>query len=276
MDSLTAMSSAAVPMTDAMRALRRQQRHDVSWLLQRYRHERDERVREALVRRFLPLAYDVARRYHRLGEPLDDLVQVACVGLVKAIDRFDPDRGVAFSTYAVPTMAGELKRHFRDTAWAVHLPRSLSEHWLAVERTQRELRATLRRSPTVAEIAERTELATEEVLAAMEAGRARGTVSLDSPRTGDDGDWGHGDAPLESIGAADERFELIHDAISVADAVNELSPLEREVLRLRFFCEMTQAEIAADTGVSQMQVSRIIRRSLERLNQRVVPQTQSA
>jgi RNA polymerase sigma-B factor len=263
-------------LTDAVRAWQRQQRQDVSWLLRRYRHDRDERVREALVHRFLPLAYDIARRYHRLGEPLDDLIQVACVGLVKAIDRFDPDRGVAFSTYAVPTMAGELKRHFRDTAWAVHLPRSLSEHWLAVERTQRELRATLRRSPTVAEIAERTELRTEEVLAAIEAGRARGTLSLDSPRPGDDGDWGRSDVPLESLGAADERFELIHDAISVADAVHELSPLEREVLRLRFFCEMTQAEIAADTGVSQMQVSRIIRRSLERLNQRVVAEPQSA
>ena len=129
------------------------------------------------MRRFLPLAREIARRYNRLDEPLDDLVQVASLGLVKAIDRFDPERGVAFSTYAVPTMVGELKRHLRDTAWAVHLPRGLNERWLAVERAERELRASLRRSPTVAEIAERTKLSGEDVLAAIEAG-ARGERSL--------------------------------------------------------------------------------------------------
>lgn len=221
--------------------------------------------------RFLPLAHEVARRYQRLDEPLDDLVQVASLGLVKAIDRFDIERGVAFSTYAVPTMVGELKRHFRDTAWAVHLPRGLNERWLAVERAERELRASLRRSPTVDELAERSGLSAEDVLAALEAGRARGTLSLDSPRPADDddGDGRGGESWVDSIGAADERLDLVEDAVSVAGAVHILSPREREVLRMRFVEEMTQSQIADRIGVSQMQVSRIIRRSLDQLNRRI-------
>jgi RNA polymerase sigma-B factor len=220
------------------------------------------------------LAQDVARRYHRLGEPLDDLIQVASLGLVKAVDRFDPDRGVAFSTYAVPTMVGELKRHFRDTAWAVHLPRGINERWLMVERAERELRASLRRSPTVAELASRTELPLEEVLGAMEAGRARGTLSLDLPRPPDDedGESHAGESRIDAIGATDERLGLVDDTVSVADAIQELSPRDREVLGLRFIEELTQSEIADQIGVSQMQVSRIIRRSLERLNRSVMPQ----
>jgi RNA polymerase sigma-B factor len=242
-------------------------------LFLRYRHQHDAATREALVRRFLPLAHDVARRYHRLDEPLEDLMQVASLGLVKAIDRFDPERGVAFSTYAVPTMVGELKRHFRDTGWAVHLPRGLNERWLTVERAERELRATLHRSPTVAELAARTELPLEEVLSAMEAGRARGTLSLDLPRPPDDedGDSHAGESRIDAVGATDDRLGLVDDTVSVADAIHELSPRDREVLGLRFIEEMTQSEIADQIGVSQMQVSRIIRRSLERLNQTVVP-----
>ncbi len=242
----------------------------------RYQRHPDPSLREALVHRFLPLAHDIARRYNRLDEPLDDLVQVASLGLVKAIDRFDPERGVAFSTYAVPTMVGELKRHLRDTAWAVHLPRGLNERWLAVERAERELRASLRRSPTVAEIAERTKLSGEDVLAAIEAGRARGTVSLDSPRLSEDedGDSGGGEARIETIGTTDERLDLIDDAISVAGAVQELSTRDREVLKLRFVDELTQSEIADRIGVSQMQVSRIIRRSLDRLNRSVMPESE--
>jgi RNA polymerase sigma-B factor len=249
---------------------------DARALFLRYRRRRDARTREALVHLFLPLAHDVARRYHRLDEPLDDLVQVASLGLVKAVDRFDPDRGVAFSTYAVPTMVGELKRHFRDTAWAVHLPRGLNERWLMVERAERELRATLRRSPTVAEIASRTELPVEEVLGAMEAGRARGALSLDSPRPADDadGDSRTGESRIDAIGATDERLDLVDDAVSVAGAVNQLLPRDREVLRLRFVEELTQSEIADRVGVSQMQVSRIIRRSLERLNRSIVPDSE--
>lgn len=254
----------------------RAERLDTHSLLSRYQRDKDPRVREALVHRFLPLAHEVARRYNRLDEPLDDLVQVASLGLVKAIDRFDTDRGVAFSTYAVPTMVGELKRHLRDTAWAVHLPRGLNERWLAVERAERELRAALRRSPTVAEIAKRTKLSNEEVLAAMEAGRARGTVSLDSPRPPDDedGDGRGTESRIDSIGATDDRLELVDDAVSVAGAVSELAQRDREVLKLRFVDELTQSQIADEIGVSQMQVSRIIRRSLERLNQTVVPESE--
>jgi RNA polymerase sigma-B factor len=242
----------------------------------RYQRDHDPAVREALVHRFLPLAHDVARRYNRLDEPLDDLVQVASLGLVKAVDRFDPDRGVAFSTYAVPTMVGELKRHLRDTAWAVHLPRGLNERWLAVERAERELRASLRRSPTVAEIAKRTKLSTEDVLAAMEAGRARGTVSLDAPRPpeDDDSDGRGSETRIDTLGATDDRLELVDAALSVADAMGALEPRDREVLKLRFVGELTQSQIADRIGVSQMHVSRIIRRSLERLNRVVVPESE--
>lgn len=253
-------------------ASRRLERADTRALFARCREHRDGAAREILVHRFLPLAHEVARRYQRLDEPLDDLVQVASLGLVKAIDRFDPARGVAFSTYAVPTMVGELKRHFRDTAWLVHLPRGMNERWLAVERAERELRAALRRSPTVAEVAERVRLTVEDVLAAMEAGRARGTLSLDSPGPPDDedGETRGGASWVDKIGAADDRLALVDDAVSVASAVEVLAPRERDVLRLRFIEEMTQSQIADKIGVSQMQVSRIIRRSLERLNRRVV------
>jgi RNA polymerase sigma-B factor len=254
----------------------RPERLETRSLFVRYQRGHDPALREALVHRFLPLAHEVARRYNRLDEPYDDLVQVASLGLVKAIDRFEPDRGVAFSTYAVPTMVGELKRHLRDTAWAVHLPRGLNERWLAVERAERELRAALRRSPTVAEIAKRTKLSSEHVLSAMEAGRARGTVSLDSarPPDDDDGDGRGTESRIDTIGATDERLDLVDDAVSVADAVNELSARDREVLKLRFVDELTQSQIADRIGVSQMQVSRIIRRSLDELNRSVVPESE--
>jgi len=253
-------------------------RLDTHSLFVRYRRERDPALREALVHRFLPLAHEVARRYNRADEQLDDLVQVASLGLVKAVDRFEPDRGVAFSTYAVPTMVGELKRHLRDTAWAVHLPRGLNERWLAVERAERELRAALRRSPTVAEISKRTKLSSEEVLGAMEAGRARGTVSLDSPRPPDDDDGaGRGtESRIDTIGAPDERLELVDVAVSVAGAVNELAPRDRQVLKLRFVDELTQSQIADRIGVSQMQVSRIIRRSLDWLNRSVTAESEES
>jgi RNA polymerase sigma-B factor len=250
----------------------RLERSDTRALFIRCRRNRDAAAREVLVHRFLPLAHEVARRYQRLDEPLDDLVQVASLGLVKAIDRFDPARGVAFSTYAVPTMVGELKRHFRDTAWSVHLPRGINERWLAVERAERELRASLRRSPTVAEVAQRLDLSAEDVLSAMEAGGARGTLSLDTPRPPDDedGDARPGESWVDAIGHADDRLDLVDDAVSVANAVVTLSPREREVLRLRFLEELTQSQIADRIGVSQMQVSRIIRRSLDQLNRRIL------
>jgi RNA polymerase sigma-B factor len=267
--------SNCMPMVLPIRSAatrRRLERSDTGTLFMRCRDHRDEVAREVLVHRFLPLAHEVARRYQRPDEPLDDLIQVASLALVKAIDRFDPGRGVAFSTYAVPTMVGELKRHFRDTAWSVHLPRGMNERWLAVERAERELRASLRRSPTIAEVAERVKLSVEDVLAAMEAGRARGTLSLDAPRPPDDedGEGRGGESWVDTLGASDERLDLVDEALSVASAVEVLAPREREVLRLRFIEEMTQSQIADRIGVSQMQVSRIIRRSLERLNQRVV------
>jgi len=223
----------------------------------------DPRARESLIERFLPLARQLARRYQRAAEPLDDLVQVASIGLVKAVDRFDAARGVAFSSYAVPTILGELKRYFRDSGWAVHVPRGMQERAMTVDRAIKELAGRLGRSPSVDEVAEHAHISIEEVLGAMEAGQAYEAVSLDSERGN----------PLEPSaetvadgnGAADERFELVEYGASIAPAVKALSDRDRLILHMRFVEDMTQSQIADRIGVSQMQISRLIRRSLARL-----------
>lgn len=222
----------------------------------------DTAAREALVERFLPLARQLARRYQRANEPLDDLVQVASLGLVKAVDRFDPERGVAFSSYAVPTILGELKRYFRDSGWAVHVPRGMQEQAMLVDRTVKDLSGRLGRSPSVAEIAEHTDRSIEDVLGAIEAAQAYEAVSLESERGGGDSP---GDTFADSIGEDDERYELVEYGATIAPALAALTPRDRLILRLRFVEDMTQSEIAERIGVSQMQVSRLIRRSLARL-----------
>ena len=223
----------------------------------------DEQARAALVSRFMPLARSLARRYERSSEPLDDLVQVASIGLVKAIDRFDPSRGNAFVSYAVPTILGELRRYFRDSCWDVHVPRGAQELSLRVEKTQAELTVSLGRPPTVRELAEYLELDVERVVDAMAARNAYGVSSLDAPRSNADGtDAGsYGD----SIGEVDERFELFEESGTIAGALAHLPERERTVLRLRFERDMTQSEIAAEIGVSQMHVSRLLRRALEQV-----------
>ncbi|MGZ8649758.1 MAG: SigB/SigF/SigG family RNA polymerase sigma factor [Solirubrobacteraceae bacterium] len=242
-------------------------------LLERYHRRGDHAAREALVQRFLPLARQLARRYQRGGEPLDDLVQVASLGLLKAIDRFDPDRPTAFSSFAVPTILGELKRHFRDKGWSVRVPRDLQELAVRVERETEELATRLGRAPTSAEVAHHMEIATEQVLEAREAAGAYRAVSLDRPRDDEDEDGGMG----ESMGVEDPGFDHAEHVATIERLLDVLSDREREVLRLRFAEDLTQSEIGARVGVSQMHVSRLIRQAVTRLREAAVePQDNAA
>jgi RNA polymerase sigma-B factor len=230
-------------------------------LLERYHRHGDRTAREALVERFLPLARQLARRYQRGGEPLDDLVQVASLGLLKAIDRFEPSRDTAFSSFAVPTILGELKRHFRDRGWSVRVPRDLQEMAVRVDRVAEELSRTLGRAPTPAEIGTHIGATTEQVLEAREAAGAYRAISLDRPRDDDDEDAGMAD----TMGVEDPGFGLAEDAATVERLMAVLSDREREVLRLRFAEDLTQSEIGIRVGVSQMHVSRLIRQAVARL-----------
>jgi RNA polymerase sigma-B factor len=232
-------------------------------LLMRYRSGGQDAAREELVERFLPLARQLARRYARPNEPIDDLFQVASMGLLKAIDRFDPELGNAFSTFAVPTIVGELKRYFRDTGWAVHVPRPIQERIGQVNRAVNDLSKELGRSPSPAELAEKIGASTEEVLEALEASKAFDAVSLDMPRGGAGGD--EGSAYAETVGEHDERFELVEYNAVIGPTMAALPDRDRLILRLRFERDLTQSEIAERLGISQMHVSRIIRRSLDRL-----------
>jgi RNA polymerase sigma-B factor len=231
-------------------------------LFARYLDKRDPVDRDMLVERFLPLARQLARRYQRPDEPFDDLFQVASLGLVKAIDRFDLDREVAFSSYAVPTILGEIKRYFRDRTWSVRVPRDLQELALRVDRAVAELSLDLARQPTVTEIGERVGAEEEDVLEALEASGAYKATSLESPRGGDDEG---GDTLGDSIGTEEGGFSMAEDRATLERLMRSITPREREVLRLRFEYDLTQAEIGEQIGVSQMQVSRIIRQSIARL-----------
>jgi RNA polymerase sigma-B factor len=233
-------------------------------LLVRYHREGDPAAREALVERFLPLARQLARRYQRGGEQLDDLVQVASLGLLKAIDRFDPARETAFSSFAVPTILGELKRHFRDKGWAVRVPRDLQELAVKVDRVADEMSRELGRAPTTTEIAERIDVTDEQVLEAREASAAYRAVSLDRPRTDDEED---GDSYADAVGEEDPGYGLAEASATMDRLMRVLSEREREVLRLRFEEDLTQSEIGARVGVSQMHVSRLIRQSIARLRE---------
>jgi RNA polymerase sigma-B factor len=231
-------------------------------LFERYLDRRDPIDRELLVERFLPLARQLARRYERPEEPFDDLFQVACLGLVKAIDRFDLSRDVAFSSYAVPTILGEIKRYFRDRTWALRVPRDLQELALRVDRTVAELSTDMHRQPTVAELAAALSLDEEQVLEALEASAAYRTTSLSLPRSNEDE---AGETLGDTVGTSEEGFGLAEDRATLDRLLQAVSEREREVLRLRFEQDLTQAEIGELIGVSQMQVSRIIRQSLTRL-----------
>jgi len=222
-----------------------------------------EHARAALVRRFMPLARSLARRYERSSEPFDDLLQVASLGLLKAIDRFEPDRGAAFVSFAVPTVLGELRRYFRDCCWDVHVPRGAQERTLKVEEAQRTLTTERGRPPSVSELAQYLELDGEQVLDAICAGQAYAAMSLDAPRSSAEGEQTTTYAEL--FGEVDGRYALVDDGVTIARALEHLPERERVVLALRFAEDLTQSEIAERIGVSQMQVSRLLRRALEQL-----------
>jgi RNA polymerase sigma-B factor len=231
-------------------------------LLRRQRSQPDPLIREELVRRFEPLARSLARRYHARGEPIDDLLQVANVGLLKAIDRFDPDRGFAFTSYATPTILGELKRYFRDTGWALHVPRGVKERALELASASEQLSSQLGRSPSLSELAEALGTSEEQTLEAIEAYHARHASSLD-PGSDDDDD--PAPTPAQILGSDDERLEIAEYLAVIAQGVDELEEQDRIVLYLRFARDLTQSEIAQRIGVSQMQVSRLLRRAIAKL-----------
>jgi RNA polymerase sigma-B factor len=242
-------------------------------LFTRWQRDRDQAAGDQLVERFLPLARKLARRYTGAHEPFEDLFQVASYGLLKALDRFDVDRGTAFSTFAVPTIVGELKRYFRDLGWSVHVPRGAQELALKVQRAQEKLTTEPGRSPTVAEIAQYLELSIEEVLDALETAAAHHSSSLDVPR--DDGE-GESGTLVDAVGHEDAGFQLVEDVATVAAAMQTLSERDRRVLQLRFFEDRKQREIAKEIGVSQMQVSRILQRAIARLNELTLPEASAA
>ncbi|MGI8875056.1 MAG: RNA polymerase sigma factor SigF [Egibacteraceae bacterium] len=238
-------------------------REDTKRLFAEFQRTGDPTYRDHLARLHLPLVEYLAKRFKDRGEPLDDLVQVGSVGLLKAIDRFDLDRGVQFSTYATPTIVGELKRYFRDKGWAIRVPRRLQELSLRLNKVIAQLTQDLGRSPTIAEIAEMAGVDEEAVLEALESGQAYSTMSLDAP-TGDDHD-----APLrgDRIGEVDLRLENLEYFASLAPLIEQLSERERTILYLRFFKGMTQSKIAEQIGISQMHVSRLLTRILEFLRE---------
>lgn len=235
---------------------------DEGSLFRRWKLHGDRDAHESLIREYTPLSRSLARRYGRSSEPFDDLFQVAQLGLLKALDRYDPARGFSFKAFAVPTILGEMRRYFRDSGWAVHVPRGAQERALQVREAQQLLSEEHGRAPSVAQLSQYLELDTEQVLDGLRALAGYGTLSLDAPRRGDEDDGG---SYAESVGEEDRRFELIELGLSVGSALEQLSPRDRELLRLRFVEDLTQTQIAERVGVSQMQVSRLLRRSLDEL-----------
>jgi RNA polymerase sigma-B factor len=238
----------------------RRQRQDHRLALRQRRGESN--ARSELIERYMPLARSLALRYRRASEPLDDLIQVASVGLVKAVDRWDPDRGLAFSSYAVPTILGELRRYFRDSTWDVRPARDMQELCLAVEEARDALWIELGRSPTVADLAEHVNRAPEDVLEALRASEGRSLRSLDAPVHEQEGDSA---TAGELIGTAEPGYEQVEAGATIEQLTSILDDRAREILRLRFGEDLLQSEIAERVGCSQMHVSRIIRSSLERL-----------
>ena len=223
------------------------------------------RARGELVELHLPLVEHCARRFLNRGEPFEDLVQVGTIGLIKAVDRFDSDRGVEFSTYATPTILGEIKRHFRDKGWAIRVPRRLQELRMSIASVTGELSQQLGRSPTPGEVAERLGIEVEEVMEGLESANAYSTLSLDA---GDNGDEGLG-SMLETMGSTDEALDHVEIRESIRPLIEALPPREKQILLLRFFRQMTQSQIAEEVGISQMHVSRLLTRTLAELRESI-------
>ncbi len=222
-------------------------------------------LRNRLVQMHLPLVEHLARRFRNRGEPLDDLTQVATIGLIKSVNRFDPERGVEFSTYATPTVVGEIKRHFRDKGWAVRVPRRLQELRLALTTATGELSQAHGRAPTVHELAEHLKISEEEVLEGLESANAYSTLSLDVPDTDDESP-----AVADTLGAEDDALEGVEYRESLKPLLEQLPPREKKILLLRFFGNMTQSQIAQEVGISQMHVSRLLARTLAQLRDRLL------
>lgn len=253
------MPTTASPLAAPLRTS--EDPHD---LFVRWQEQGDPAARDSLVAQFMPLARSLARRYGRSSEPFEDLLQVASMGLLKAVDRFDPERGHPFPAFAVPTILGEMRRYFRDSGWAVHVPRGTQERALKVRDAQDLLANQTGRAPTVNQLAQYLELDSEDVLDALQAIQAYEALSLDAPPRGASAEeevMSYGDA----VGHDDQHYELVELGATVSAALEHLPARERLVLSMRFVDDLTQTEIAERVGVSQMQVSRLLRRSLDRL-----------
>ena len=235
-------------------------------LLRRYHEDGDLQAREQLIEQYMSLVRSLARRYSYRGEQLEDLVQIGAIGLIKAIDRFDLERGVELTTYATPNIVGEIKRHFRDKGWSVRVPRGLQELNVQLSRLLDQLTVELGRSPTIPELAKAAGVEEEEVLEALESGRAYTSLSLSVGGSGGDDDELD---PLESLGTEEREYEVSEDRAVLAPGFKALDDRERRILQLRFFEGLTQSQIAQRVGISQMHVSRLIRRSLETIRETI-------
>jgi RNA polymerase sigma-B factor len=247
-------------------------RVDDKILLRRYHEDGDLQAREQLIEQYMSLVRSLARRYSYRGEQLEDLVQIGAIGLIKAIDRFDLERGVELTTYATPNIIGEIKRHFRDKGWSVRVPRGLQELNVQLSRLMEQLTVQLARSPTIPELAKAAGVEEEEVLEALESGRAYTSLSLSvGGGGGDDDDLD----PLESLGTEEHQYEVSEDRALLAPGFKALDERERQILQLRFFEGLTQSQIAQQVGISQMHVSRLIRRSLEKIRETIAEDEES-
>ncbi len=235
-------------------------------LLRRYHEQGDLQAREQLIEQYMSLVRSLARRYAYRGEQFDDLVQIGAIGLIKAIDRFDVNRGVELTTYATPNIIGEIKRHFRDRSWAVRVPRGLQELNVQLSKLIEQLTVQLSRSPTIPELAQAAGVDEEAVLEALESGRAYSSLSLSQGAGQEDGDEID---PLESLGELEHEYEVSEDRAVLAPGFRALDSRERTILHLRFFEGLTQSQIAQHVGISQMHVSRLIRRALEKIRDEI-------
>lgn len=238
-------------------------------LFRRFKEEGDMDAREKLVMSHLNLVRFIANRFKNRGEPIDDLIQVGYLGLLKAIDRFDPSRGLEFTTFATPTIMGEIKRHFRDKGWSVRVPRRLQELSAKVNQATDTLTSQLQRSPTIAEIADYLDATVDEVLEAMESSSAYSSVSLEAPSGADDDDT---PSVIDRYATEDSDLAFTDDRIIIEEALASFSPRERDVIEMRFLKGMTQIEIAEKLGISQVQVSRLLRRTLKKIQDKIDPE----
>lgn len=266
------------PRRDASeaRAVRRAPKGKDAWdkertheLFRLYKEKGDEEARDQLIVSHLNLVRFLASKFKNRGEPLDDLVQVGTIGLIKAIDRFDPERGLEFTTYATPTILGEIKRHFRDKGWSIRVPRRLQELSAKVNQATDELTVELQRSPSVEEIAAKLGVGAEEILEAMESSGAYTSVSLEAGGSSEDDE---APALIDRLGSVDEDLDASDDRMVIDDAIRDFSPREQEIVRMRFIDGLTQVEIAKRLGVSQVQVSRLLRRTLRKIQDKIDPE----